>query len=96
MSEHRYPAGHVIPVINRERCEGKGPCVEVCPYDVFAIQRLTTDMRAQLSLVGKLKGFVHGWQQAVVIAPDECRACGLCVTACPEQAIRLSRNEPGA
>jgi len=30
-------------------------------------------------------------RQAVVVAPEECHACGLCVAACPERAIQLTR-----
>jgi NAD-dependent dihydropyrimidine dehydrogenase PreA subunit len=34
---------------------------------------------------------VHGGVQAFVVNGDECHACGLCATACPEKAIRLTR-----
>jgi 4Fe-4S ferredoxin len=35
--------------------------------------------------------FVHGGKQAYAVNADACRACGLCVTACPEKAITLAR-----
>jgi len=82
-------AGRVVPVIDRNRCEAKAACVAVCPYHVFEIQRLAPEQRAGLSLVGRLKAFVHGGKQAVVVHGDYCHACGLCVPACPEGAIRL-------
>jgi NAD-dependent dihydropyrimidine dehydrogenase PreA subunit len=42
-----------------------------------------------LSVIGRLKAFAHGNQQAYAVNADECHACGLCVKACPESAIRL-------
>lgn len=87
------PAGTVQPVIDRNRCEGKAACVEVCPYGVFALGTLPSAERAGLTLRGRLKGFVHRWQQALVENGDACRACGLCVKACPERAITLRRTD---
>lgn len=84
-------AGVLRPLIDRNRCEGKKDCVEVCPYDVFEIQTLTAAEKAGLSFVGKLKAFAHGNQQAFAIRADQCHACGLCVAACPEKAIKLGR-----
>ena len=48
-----------------------------------------------LSLIGRLKGVAHRWQQAFAVNADACHACGKCVTACPEKAIRLERNGLG-
>jgi 4Fe-4S ferredoxin len=39
----------------------------------------------------KLKLRVHGMKVAYTPNADACRACGLCVTACPERAITLAR-----
>jgi 4Fe-4S ferredoxin len=89
-ADFRKPAGVLFPVIDKNRCEGKAPCIEVCPVDVFRLGKLPVAERANLTLKGKLKGFVHGWKQALVEKPEVCRACGLCVTACPENAIKLS------
>ena len=88
----KFDAGILIPVIDRNSCEGKGPCVEVCPYDVFVLSVLPKDQRTGLSFKGKVKGFAHGWKQAELVNPDACHGCGLCVTACPEDAIKLARN----
>ena len=78
------------PIINRNRCEAKEDCVVVCPYDVFEMRVLTGSERAGISIRGKLNLLVHRGRQAVVVDPDNCHACGLCVSACPERAIRLS------
>src|ERR1700740_2149421 len=34
-------AGIVLPVIDRNRCDGKQDCVAVCLFDVFAMQRVS-------------------------------------------------------
>jgi 4Fe-4S ferredoxin len=81
--------GRVVPVIDRNRCEGKSACVDVCPYHVFELRTLAADDRAALSLVGKLKSWVHGGKQSYAVGSEDCHACGLCVAACPERAIRL-------
>ena len=82
--------GRTVPVIDRNRCEAKSDCVDVCPYDVFEVRVLTAEERVGVSLRGRLNLLVRVNRQAVVIAPEDCHACGLCVTACPERAIRLT------
>jgi 4Fe-4S ferredoxin len=89
--ECKQEAGIFGPVIDRNRCEGKSDCVTICPYDVFEVAILPSGQRGALSLKGKVKGLVHGWKQAFAVHADMCRACGLCVSACPENAITLSR-----
>jgi NAD-dependent dihydropyrimidine dehydrogenase PreA subunit len=79
------------PVIDRNRCEGKEECVKVCPYDVFTMGTVPPEQRKGLSLRGKLKGYAHRWHQAFATNADACHACGLCVAACPEKAISLTR-----
>jgi 4Fe-4S ferredoxin len=83
-------SGRVAPVIDRNRCEGKAECVRVCPYDVFEMGLLDGEQRRGLSFIGKLKAFGHGYKQAFVVRGSACHACGLCVTACPEHAIKLA------
>ena len=93
----RGTPGRVAPVVDRNRCEAKGECVGVCPYDVFEIRPLGPDDRAALSLRGRLKAWAHGNEQAFVVRPDDCHACQLCIRACPEQALRLAPlDNPGA
>jgi NAD-dependent dihydropyrimidine dehydrogenase PreA subunit len=77
--------GAFRPVIDRNACEGKADCVRVCPVNVFAIDTLPPEQRSGLSFKGRVKGFAHRWKQAVLINPNNCEACGLCIQACPER-----------
>jgi 4Fe-4S ferredoxin len=94
-TECRGEAGRVAPVIDRNRCEAKAACVDLCPFGVFEIRPLAQADRAGLSWRGKLKAWAHGHRQAYVIRPADCQACQLCVKACPENAIRLVPHAPG-
>lgn len=84
--------GLLMPVVDFNRCEAKGPCIEVCPYNVFELQELPKAERQKLTLTGKLKTWAHGRNKAMVVHPDACAACGLCVSACPEDAIQLRKH----
>lgn len=83
------PAGVMRPEIDRRRCEGKADCVRVCPYGVFKIGVLDRNERLALPFFARLKAAFHGNRQAFALRGEECHACGLCVRACPEKAIRL-------
>jgi len=89
--ECKHEAGTFVPAIDRNRCEGKGECVRVCPVGVFKVESLPKEMRSNLSVKGMVKGFAHRWQQAILVNAIACEACGLCIEACPEDAITLSR-----
>lgn len=82
-------AGRLVPVIDTSRCEAKEDCVRVCPYNVFTVRKLTAEEKDALGLLTRFKVFVHGGKQAFVTRPEDCHACGECVTACPEKAIKL-------
>jgi NAD-dependent dihydropyrimidine dehydrogenase PreA subunit len=86
----RAEPGSYRITVNRNRCEGKADCVEVCPYDVFEVRRIDDGDHARLSLFGKLKSRAHGRRTAYTPKLDACQACGLCVVACPEDALRLA------
>jgi NAD-dependent dihydropyrimidine dehydrogenase PreA subunit len=78
-----------FPVIDRNRCEGKGECVRVCPFNVFEVRTIEAEDHDALSFMGRLKSAMHGRKSAYTPNAARCQACGLCVEACPEQAITL-------
>jgi NAD-dependent dihydropyrimidine dehydrogenase PreA subunit len=88
----RAEAGELAPVIDRTKCEGKAECVEVCPFHVFEVRRIDDADFAQLGVLGKLKSIAHGRKTAYTPRASACQACGKCVVACPEKAIKLSRT----
>ncbi|MFT3776571.1 MAG: 4Fe-4S binding protein [Minicystis sp.] len=90
--ECRAEAGTYTPRVNRSKCEGKDDCVEVCPYDVFEVRRMDDADFAQLGFFAQLKSRAHKRQTAYTPGADRCKACGLCVVACPEKAITLVRR----
>jgi 4Fe-4S ferredoxin len=77
------------PLVDFNKCEGKGPCIPICPYDVFEMLPISKENYSKLNFIGKIKTFVHGKNKAFVAKPEMCHSCGLCVTACPESAIKL-------
>ncbi|MFZ6722729.1 4Fe-4S dicluster domain-containing protein [Undibacterium sp. Ji49W] len=83
--------GIFVPVVNFSKCEGKADCVPVCPEHVFEIRRISSEDYKKLGLLAQIKQRVHGMKVAYTPHADACRACGLCVTACPEKAITLRR-----
>jgi NAD-dependent dihydropyrimidine dehydrogenase PreA subunit len=86
--------GAFVPVIDRAKCEGKSECVAVCPCEVFEVRRMDDGDFANLTVLGKLKSIAHGRKTAYTPNATECRACRLCVAACPERAIRLVAASP--
>ncbi|MBP0596662.1 4Fe-4S dicluster domain-containing protein [Herbaspirillum sp. LeCh32-8] len=88
----KQPPGIIVPVVNLKRCEGKADCVPVCPEKVFEVRRIDDADFAELGWLNRFKLRVHGMQVAYTPNADACRACGLCVAACPEHAITLRRS----
>jgi ferredoxin len=88
--------GMVAPVVELGRCEGKGDCVRVCPENVFQVRRIDESDYQSLNLLHRFKLRVHGMKVAYMPNVDACRACSLCVSSCPEQAITLRRTSSQA
>ena len=91
-AECKQMLGVIEPVVDLTRCEGKGDCMEVCPENVFEIRRIDEVDYRGLDLMHRLKLRVHGMKVAYTPNAQACRSCGLCVTACPERAIKLART----
>lgn len=79
------------PQVDLYRCEGKADCVAVCPYYVFDVRKIDEDQYRTLPVRVRLKLWAHGKKIAYIPNTDACRACGLCVVACPEKATTLVR-----
>jgi len=89
----RATPGAFEPKVDRSRCEGKADCAAVCPYEVFEVRRMDHADFDALSFLARLKSRVHGRLTAYTPRANACQACGLCVVACPENAITLIRRE---
>jgi 4Fe-4S ferredoxin len=83
--------GELTPVVDRSKCEGKAECVEVCPFHVFEVRRIEDVDFAELGVFAKLKSVAHGRKTAYTPRASACEACGKCVEACPEKAIKLAK-----
>src|SRR4051812_7324836 len=90
--ECRAEAGAWAPVVDRARCEGKGDCVEVCPYGVFEVGQIAEEEYRAMPFLVRIKLRVHGKKTVFMPKIDACKACGLCVVACPEKALSLARS----
>jgi 2-oxoglutarate ferredoxin oxidoreductase subunit beta len=62
-------------VIDEQRCQGCGYCVEFCPLNCLEISR---------EKISRL-----GYYQPVVVKPEQCNTCGACVWICPHWAIEV-------
>ena len=85
------PGGVFVPIVDHARCEGKRDCIDVCPNDVFEVRRIEEADYRRLGRINRLKVRAHGMVTAYTPNASDCHACGLCVVACPEQAIALTR-----
>lgn len=90
-SSCKQEPGMLAPSVNLKRCEGKGDCVAVCPENVFQLRRIDDEDYRNFNILQKFKLRIHGMKVAYTPNADACRACGLCVSACPEHAITLQR-----
>ena len=79
----------VAPVIDRDRCVGDAGCVAVCPHQVLALRPVAAQDCDGLPASTRFLLSLSQGLQAVVTAPECCRACGLCLAACSQRAITL-------
>ncbi|MGH7439935.1 MAG: 4Fe-4S dicluster domain-containing protein [Polyangiaceae bacterium] len=83
--------GEFEPVVDLSKCEAKGECVKVCPVNVFEVRRIDDADFAKLGVMAKVKSVAYGRKTAYAPKASSCEACGKCVEACPEKAIKLAR-----
>ncbi len=65
--------------VHLDQCNGCGQCAEDCPFDA-------------VSLAPRSDG--RKFEHEVVVSPELCAACGICVGACPSSNPFRSRNAP--
>jgi hydrogenase-4 component H len=89
----RYPAAteHMTkefrgrPVLDAERCQadqGCTACVDVCLPSALQLLERVSDEKKTSTADG----------QQLVLDYGRCIMCGLCVTACPEDALRMTTD----
>jgi NAD-dependent dihydropyrimidine dehydrogenase PreA subunit len=83
----------LVPIVDHARCEAKRECVRVCPNDVFVVRRITEADFDALGRLGRLKSRAHRRMTAYTDNLERCNQCGLCLTACPEDAISYVSRE---
>lgn len=65
-------------VVDLEHCNGCELCFDDCPYDAISVQARTDGRK---------------FEHEVVVIPELCAACGICVGSCPSSNPFRSRNE---
>ncbi len=77
-SKGAWPRSRYVAVHDREDCNLCGACVKRCHFDAFYHDGTL------LEINGKA-------EEDVVLDPERCWGCGLCVTTCPSGAIVMER-----
>ena len=85
-----HETGMVRPVINPDRCFGDADCVSACPHGVLSTRAVTSALQDEVvRRAARAASDLVISRQALVLAPERCAACGLCVAACGQRAIFL-------
>lgn len=82
---------HLIAVVDRSRCEARGPCVDTCPTKAIRVRPVPDEVKSDLGALSRLKLWVHGGEQAFV-DPEACLGCAACVQVCPENALGMRKR----
>lgn len=64
--------------VHLDHCNGCEQCAEDCPYDAITVQARTDGAK---------------FENEVVVNPDLCASCGICVGSCPSSNPYRSKNE---
>jgi len=82
---------HLIAVVDRSRCEARGPCTSACPTHAITVKRVPDVDLAGISRLSRLKLWLHGGEQAFIDA-TACLGCAECVQVCPENALGMRKR----
>jgi len=74
-----------IPVVDKDRCKACNKCVLICPKKLFSLSPVTHPVFVACSSHDPGK-------DTKAVCPVGCIACGLCVKACPVDAIHVIDN----
>ncbi|MGD8544908.1 MAG: ferredoxin family protein [Candidatus Bathyarchaeota archaeon] len=61
-------------IVDPKKCNGDGVCIDICPVEVFELQ--------------KLPKYPDG-EKSVPVRKDDCILCMACVVSCPTEAITV-------
>ncbi len=64
--------------VHLEACNGCGQCADDCPFDAITVQARTDGAK---------------WNHEVVVQPNLCAACGICVGSCPSSNPFRQKNK---
>lgn len=78
----RYYISAITLELDPARCVGCGRCVEVCPHDVFALVRSSSDADRTPDSTRQ----PH--RQSQIVHRDRCMECGACARNCAAEAIQ--------
>ena len=61
-------------IVDPKKCNGDGVCIDICPVEVFELQKLPEYPDSEKS---------------VPVRKDDCILCMACVVSCPTEAITV-------
>jgi len=74
-----------LPLVDKDKCRACNKCVEICPKKLFSLIAVTHTVYVACSSHDSGK-------DTKAVCPIGCIACGLCVKACPFDAIHVIDN----
>jgi ferredoxin len=89
---HPVETTNFLPVVSAQDCRACGRCVEVCPVGAMELGEgdATSDVAARGADGGVPAECAPG---SVAVDLDRCLGCGICVRACPYNAVELEPRQ---